>query len=72
MSQLPSFLADGIAAIGNHNGVHRIVLYKLTTGQQAEHTVELLIPDRALEGFVSALMRLRAEPKPEAAEAAGS
>jgi hypothetical protein len=49
---------DGISSIATHNGVHRIIFYKLTADQRPEPTVELVVPDSSLRGIVDAMARV--------------
>lgn len=62
MSTTPSFLADGIATIASHNGVHRVTFYKLTSDQKPEPAVELLLPEKAVAELAAALGRLSGPP----------
>jgi hypothetical protein len=49
---------DGITSIATHNGVHRIVRYKLTERGQPQPSVELLVPSTSVGEFVNAFSRL--------------
>jgi hypothetical protein len=51
--------ADGLATISTHNGVHRLVWYKLTSDGKPEQVLELIIPASSLDGIIEALSRLR-------------
>jgi hypothetical protein len=51
--------ADGLATISCHNGVHRLVWYKLTAQGTPEHVLELMIPASSLDGLIEALLRLK-------------
>ena len=54
----PSVLIDGISSIGSHNGVHRVVCYRLTADGKPEPVVELLIGEGPLRGVIAALSDL--------------
>ncbi|MGD0866303.1 MAG: hypothetical protein ABSA49_12180 [Rhizomicrobium sp.] len=64
-----SAFVDGIVSIGTHNNVHRIVCYRLTSENQPEPTLELIIPTASIAGFIAALTRLSggAQGSPESA-----
>jgi len=49
---------DGITSIATHNGVHRIICYKLTERGQPLPSVELLVPSTSVPELVSAFSRL--------------
>ena len=51
-------LIDGIVSIGTHNGVHRIVCYRLTSENRPEPAIELIVPADSLPGLIAALTRL--------------
>ena len=49
---------DGISSVATHNGVHRVVFYKLSSDQRPEPCLELLVPDSSVRGIVDAMARL--------------
>ena len=60
MSEQPvTAVVDGIASVASHNGVHRVVAYKLDADGKAHSTVELVIPGPALVGLLDALQKVK-------------
>jgi len=59
MATHPSILIDGISTIASHNGVHRMVCFKLTSDQKPEPICELMIPASATQAIVQAISKLR-------------
>jgi hypothetical protein len=58
MAQVTSVLVDGISTIATHNGVHRIVMYRLGSDQKPEQVIELQLPEKSTADVLAALGRL--------------
>jgi hypothetical protein len=68
MANAPLYFVDGLLSVATHNGVHRLVLFKLSGGEKgtAEPCVEIAVPDSAVRSIMETMGKLSkgAQEKP--------
>jgi hypothetical protein len=57
MADIPGYLVDGLLSVETHNGVHRLMFYRLSGAKTPEATpcVEIAIPDAAAKAIMDAM-----------------
>ncbi len=58
MSAPPTVLIDGITSISTHNGVHRVVGFRLDPKGKPLEAVEIHVPGPALKALLEALRKV--------------
>ena len=67
MTNIPDFFVDGLLSAASHNGVHRLVFFRLKGGESgaAEPCIEISLPEAAVKSVVETLIAFssgRAKP----------
>jgi hypothetical protein len=60
MAMIPDYYVDGLLSVGTHNGVHRLIFYKLSGADspKAEPCVEVDIPANVMRSVIETMMAM--------------